>query len=284
MNTNRFKLLVGGAIAARLTRRRVRCLAWTMFAFLVVVSGCALYVSVPDSAPQNTSLAATEDASPRAEPKSKYGNPSSYVVLGKTYHTMLSAEGFTERGTASWYGKKFHGRKTSSGEIYDMYRMTAAHKHLPLPTYVEVTNLRNKRRVIVKVNDRGPFHDDRIIDLSYAAARKLGIVDQGTGYVEVKALTPGEGRTADVVTSGVPQVGAPQFLQIGAFADRTNAERLGARLRAAVSVGVHIDESISMGKSLFKVKLGPLERADFTEDLMATLVTLGIARRHFVTQ
>ena len=114
---------------------------------------------------------------PRVEARSRYGNPASYVVFGKTYHVMddARARGFEQRGLASWYGTKFHGRRTSSGEPYDMYAMTAAHKELPLPTYVEVENLVNGRTVIVRVNDRGPFHEGRIIDLSYAAALKLGV-------------------------------------------------------------------------------------------------------------
>jgi len=127
---------------------------------------------------------------PRHEPLSKYGNPDSYVVFGKTYRTLPSSQGFVQRGIASWYGKKFHGRRTSSGEPYDMYGMTAAHTQLPLPTYVQVTNLKNGKQVILRVNDRGPFHGNRIIDLSYTAAKKLDIVREGTGLVEVRALDP----------------------------------------------------------------------------------------------
>lgn len=130
------------------------------------------------------------DAVPRQEPLSKYGNPPSYVVFGKTYHTLTSSQGFVQRGIASWYGKKFHGRRTSSGEPYDMYGMTAAHTQLPLPTYVQVTNLKNGKQVVLRVNDRGPFHGNRVIDLSYTAAMKLDIVKQGTGLVEVRALDP----------------------------------------------------------------------------------------------
>ncbi len=130
------------------------------------------------------------DAVPKAEPKSKYGNPASYVVFGKRYKTKTSSAGHVERGVASWYGKKFHGRKTSSGERYDMYAMTAAHKSLPLPTYAKVTNLENGRTAVVRINDRGPFHGDRVIDLSYTAARKLGVVSKGTAVVEVRAIDP----------------------------------------------------------------------------------------------
>lgn len=130
------------------------------------------------------------DAVPKVEPKSKYGNPESYVVHGKRYHTKDSCKGYVQRGMASWYGKKFHGRSTSSGERYNMYAMTAAHKSLPLPTYARVTNVSNGRSAVVKINDRGPFHGNRIIDLSYSAALKLDVVRRGTAMVEVKAIDP----------------------------------------------------------------------------------------------
>ncbi len=129
------------------------------------------------------------NATPRREPRSRYGN-NPYKVFGKRYIPMKSARGFKQKGVASWYGAKFHGRRTSSGEIYDMFKMTAAHPTLPLPTYVRVTNLDTKKQIVVKVNDRGPFLHGRIIDLSYAAAYKLGIARKGTGRVHIKAITP----------------------------------------------------------------------------------------------
>ena len=150
---------------------------------------------------------------PKKERLSKYGNPESYVVFGKRYYTLKTAAGFKETGVASWYGKKFHGRKTSSGEIYDMYKMTAAHKHLPLPTYVLVRNIETGKEITVRVNDRGPFHGNRVIDLSYAAASKLGILKQGTGRVEITAIDekgPTYAAQAPVPTSDVtPRHGAP---------------------------------------------------------------------------
>nr|WP_299242728.1 septal ring lytic transglycosylase RlpA family protein [uncultured Halomonas sp.] len=130
------------------------------------------------------------DAVPRVEPRSASGNRSTYQVWGKTYHVMADPTGYEKRGTASWYGQKFHGYATASGEIYDMYKMSAAHRSLPLPTYARVTNTDNGRSVIVKVNDRGPFHGDRLIDLSYAAAARLDILGNGTGNVEVEAIDP----------------------------------------------------------------------------------------------
>ena len=127
---------------------------------------------------------------PRAEQKSRIGNAPSYVVFGRRYSVLRTSSGYVEEGIASWYGEPFHGRRTSSGEVYDMHQLSAAHKSLPLPTYVQVTNLENGRRIVVRVNDRGPFHEGRIIDLSYAAARKLDIVGPGTARVEVRALAP----------------------------------------------------------------------------------------------
>lgn len=130
------------------------------------------------------------EPTPRKEPPSRYGNPASYEVFGRRYYISPSSEGYRERGIASWYGPDFHGKRTSSGEPYDMYGVSAAHKHLPIPTYVRVTNLQNGRSLVVRVNDRGPFKDARIIDLSYGAATKLGLVGAGTGMVDVEALPP----------------------------------------------------------------------------------------------
>ncbi|MGD2137027.1 MAG: septal ring lytic transglycosylase RlpA family protein [Gammaproteobacteria bacterium] len=157
-----------------------------------LLAGCASRgphePAVDDAPPEPVDVSSIPNAVPKREPLSRYGNPTSYVVNGKRYYTMPSSRGYRERGLASWYGTKFHGKRTSSGEPYDVYAMTAAHRTLPLPSYVEVTNLRNNRSVILKVNDRGPFKADRIIDLSYAAAAKLGILGYGTGLVEVRAI------------------------------------------------------------------------------------------------
>ncbi len=130
------------------------------------------------------------DAVPRPEPKSRYGNPPSYEVFGQWYQTLATGRGYVARGIASWYGPNFHGRRSSSGEPYDMYAMTAAHKTLPLPSYARVTNLDNGRSIVVRINDRGPFHDGRIIDLSYVAAGKLRLLGPGTAPVEVRVLDP----------------------------------------------------------------------------------------------
>lgn len=152
---------------------------------LLVLTACGGGSGVKPEARRPAPVAPGDDA-----PRSKYGNPESYEVYGKTYHVLPTARGYSERGQASWYGEDFHGKRTSSGEPYNMHAMTAAHKTLPLPTYVRVTNLQNRREVIVRVNDRGPFHDDRIIDLSFAAATELDILRNGTAEVEVTTVDP----------------------------------------------------------------------------------------------
>ncbi len=139
-----------------------------------------------------------------AEPRSAYGNRPTYAVLGKNYQVLNDTTGFVERGTASYYGNKFHGRRTSNMEVYDMYAFTAAHKSLPLPSFARITNLDNGRSVVVRVNDRGPFHDGRVVDLSYAAAVKLGVHPAGTGRVEVRALQPGESPPTQFVAAPAP--------------------------------------------------------------------------------
>jgi rare lipoprotein A len=154
-------------------------------AALLMLSGCGGVSGVKPEPRRPAPIAPGDDA-----PRSKYGNPESYEVYGETYHVLPTARGYSERGMASWYGEDFHGKRTSSGEPYNMHAMTAAHKTLPLPSYVRVTNLQNRREIIVRVNDRGPFHDDRLIDLSFAAATELGVVRSGTTEVEVTAVDP----------------------------------------------------------------------------------------------
>lgn len=222
---------------------------------------------------------------PRAEPKSKYGNPRSYVVFGKRYHVLESSRGFVERGIASWYGKKFHGRRTSNGEAYDMYGMTAAHKNLPLPTYVRVTNLENDRSVVLRVNDRGPFHGNRIIDLTYTAAKALGIVRKGTGYVEVRALEPGQ-PTGQSTTRPKAQARADVeqasrlpiklYLQAGAFAVQANALRLHDRLQSIIGPISRVEKTSSAGYTLYRVRLGPLVDVAQADRLSERIVAMGL--------
>lgn len=164
----------------------------TLCLLVLGLAGCATVPrAAKDGAPlHDVDVSKIPNAVPMALPKSKYGNPAHYEVYGKRYHVKNSSDNYQERGIASWYGTKFHSKRTSSGEPYDLYTMTAAHKTLPLPTFVKVRNLENGREIIVKVNDRGPFHDNRIIDLSYVAAKKLGITPTGTGLVELTAINP----------------------------------------------------------------------------------------------
>lgn len=145
----------------------------------------------PPTNPRDVNLDTISDAVPVIEPLARYGNMAQYEAMGRTYRTLSTSAGYQDEGMASWYGEEFHGRRTSSGEPYDMYAMTAAHPTLPLPSYVEVVNLDNGRRVVVRVNDRGPFHADRIIDVSYAAAHRLGMIGRGTARVRIRALQPG---------------------------------------------------------------------------------------------
>ena len=245
-------------------------------ALVLTVAGCGLGPE-RDGAPRRAiEPDSVPDAVPRAEPKSRYGNPPSYVVNGQRYYTRKTSSGYVERGIASWYGTKFHGRRTSNGDTYDMYAMTAAHRSLPLPTYVQVTNLQNGRRAVVRVNDRGPFHANRIIDLSYAAATKLGIVKDGTGLVEVRALdpyAPAPGRGRIVKTSSSPS-GLGLYLQLGAFVSRANAERLKSRVDGVVDGAVRISEALSGGRPIYRVRVGPLagvERADRLAQMLAQI-------------
>jgi rare lipoprotein A len=280
----------------------------TLFSTLIS-TGCSTRgpLEPADQAPpQPRDISGIEDAVARAEPLSRYGNPSSYVVNGKRYYTMPSSRGHKERGIASWYGTKFHGRRTSSGEIYDIYKMTAAHKSLPLPTYVRVTNLRNQRSIIVKVNDRGPFHNNRIIDLSYVAAAKLGILEYGTGLVEIEAIDTSPPATATAVasappssteaaivattTAAPPQAGLQQarpeqpanareislYIQVGAFRVRDNAERLKDRLDASSLGPVRIVTKAATSSPLHRVQVGPLDSVNEADQVANNLISLGI--------
>jgi rare lipoprotein A len=284
-----------------------------LFGVLLLAIACT---SSKDSAPEadrgpqgsHPELAALPDPVPRAEPNSRYGNHSPYVVFGKTYHVMDDARDYAATGTASWYGVKFQGRPTSSGEPYDMYELTAAHRSLPLPSYLRVTNLANGRSTVVRVNDRGPFHGGRIIDLSYAAAVKLDFANAGTARVHVELLQPellshkplvherapetsAQPIAPSVVAKATPvpppvptepsprQPGVEQplaadeaiFLQAGAFAQREGAERLHEDLTSLIGPTVHIDSVAD--DVLFRVRIGPVEHMREATRLQALIVT-----------
>ncbi len=233
--------------------------------------------------PPPADLDAIPDAVPKQEAKSKYGNPASYVVFGKRYQTLPHNRAYSERGIASWYGNKFHGKRTSSGEPYDMYAMTAAHKTLPLPSYVRVTNLKNQRSVVVRVNDRGPFHDNRLIDLSYTAAWKLGITGEGTGLVEVTTLQPGKPEPPPPpVTPKSPRALPELFLQVGAFGSSENAERLKKRLEEQLKTQVLIQGNDNPQKPVYRVQVGPIASVELADHISLQLGRMGIQDPHVV--
>jgi rare lipoprotein A len=203
------------------------------------------------------------NAIPKVEARSKYGNPPIYEVFGKRYQVMASSQDYRERGIASWYGTKFHSKRTSSGEPYDMFAMTAAHKSLPLPTYVQVKNLENGKTIIVKVNDRGPFKDNRIIDLSYVAARKIGMTQKGTAHVEVTAIDPVEWRLAQrLPTAETNSIASTTtqtlYMQVGSFGDKANAQALADRVKHYVQQKIHIKPIRKGLKRFYRVQIGPL--------------------------
>lgn len=225
----------------------------------------------PGTPPPPRDIMSIPDAVPKYEPRSARGNPASYEVFGQRYHLLPTAEGYKERGVASWYGPDFHAKATSSGEPYDMHAMTAAHKTLPIPAYARVTNLANGRSVVVRINDRGPFVKNRIIDLSYTAAHKLDMTRDGTAFVEVEVITP------DRPAGAKPQPAASGrlYLQAGAFGVADNARQLAARLRGAGIRDVRI-VAPDRASSLHRVRVGPI--ADVaTFDMLAERVQgLGI--------
>ena len=269
----------------------------------LLLSGCSTLVSRPPAPPVPSPeilappLQLPPDPAPRAEPRSRYGNPASYEVFGRRYFVLANASGFRERGTASWYGPGFHGERTSSGEPYDMFGMTAAHKTLPLPAYVRVENLGNGRAVVVRVNDRGPFVGDRIIDLSYSAAAKLDMLRNGTAPVEITVVDAAAASDPDAATAPAPAlpvapaaqpapVALPitgQFVQAGAFGTRDNAERLASRLRAAGFSGVELQPTVSAGgAALLRVCIGPVTSAAEADDIIERLALTGVADARLV--
>ena len=217
-------------------------------------------------------LGSIPDAIPQVEPRSAQGNPPFYTVLGKRYFVLPTAAGYKERGVASWYGPGFHAKSTSNGERYDMYAMTAAHKTLPLPSYVKVTNLQNGRSITVRVNDRGPFKDTRIIDLSYTAASKLGMLRDGTAFVEVHAITAGE--SGQAVS---PPSASELYVQAGAFSLEANATKLVGQLRAQGVSNAAVRADQVSGKTLYRVRVGPIPGVPEFDRAVARLKKLGIA-------
>jgi len=246
-------------------------LRYVSVALVLVVAGCA---TSWDGVPRNQVEATSEEL-----PRSRSGNPPFYEVYGVRYEVMDSSVGYKERGVASWYGKKFHGRATSSGEPYDMYSMTAAHKTLPLPAIARVTNLKNGKSVIVKINDRGPFVKNRIIDMSYAAAIELDMHIAGTALVEVETLTGG-GQNKP----GSQLNGSKMYLQVGAFGERGNASSLASRLSNSGIPNVSVHEPQNEYPALYRVRIGPVSSVTEYDRLAAEVERLQISQTQLVIE
>lgn len=247
-------------------------------------------------------LSSVVEPTPKNEALARYGNHSPYTVLGKTYRLLPSRSGYVERGVASWYGRKFHGQLTSTREPYDMLALTAAHKTLPLPSYARVTNLANGTSLIVRINDRGPFKDNRIIDLSYAAAVKLGVKQTGTALVEVRVIVPGENpdvgaprAVAAPLRAGLPPVAPADssvaairepsiYLQVGAFSSRENAELLKRRLLGGSVFPTFVDQLDSANGPIHRVRVGPLETVELADELTHDIEALGLSAPQLVIQ
>lgn len=260
---------------------------------LTQLSGCSSMGthSGRDGAPsRDVDVSHVHDAVPKVEARSKYGNPKYYYVHGKKQYVLNNAKGYNKVGFASWYGTKFHGQLTSSREPYDMYGMTAASRDLPIPTYVRVTNLENGKSIIVKVNDRGPFVGNRLIDLSYVAAKKLGYANHGTTLVRVTAIDPVEwasaqkGATTKLAMADNSNIRYQQtkqsnqyFLQVGAFSNRHNAEALRSRIAKITQAPVAIKPSYDHSTPLYRVQIGPLLASD-SVNLRQTLENNGITQ------
>jgi rare lipoprotein A len=230
-------------------------------------------------------LAQVRPVVPQFESRTLAGNKSPYTINGRTYRVLASEEGYTETGMASWYGRKFHGHLTSNGEVYDMFQLSAAHTRLPIPSYIRVTNLDNGKSIIARVNDRGPFHDGRIVDLSYAGAAMLGYADKGTARVRVEAVLPGlptpepvqapqiyASNSVETVATERQLIDADEgeeFLQVGAFANAESARSLAGRLSALTHLPVFVHSDVNAGGTLLhKVRIGPLLENALMQELI----------------
>lgn len=236
-------------------------------------------------------LATIPEVVPEPLQRGMAGNRSPYSVLGKSYSVMPTEEGYSERGVASWYGEKFHGHKTSNGEVFDMYLASAAHKSLPIPSFLRVTNLDNNRSIIVRVNDRGPFHGDRLIDLSYAAAVQLDYADKGTARVQLDAVVV-RGVEGNGVVSAAPAPvrlaavqGGDRYLQVGAFADLDAARDVSAQLQQLTAYPVFI-RSVKSGDTqiLHRVRVGPFDNADAIQQTTDRVVAANLGSPYTVTE
>lgn len=238
---------------------------------------------------EDIDLSHVPDAVPRYEVRTRAGNKNPYTVLGQTYHLIADETSYRERGYASWYGNKFNGYHTSNGEVYDMYAMTGAHKTLPIPSYVRVTNLDNGKSVVVRINDRGPFHPGRIIDLSYAAAQRIGIHKTGTGRVEVEIALPNDAapipRRAEASTSAPVESALPPgtYLQVGAFSQKVSAQQFAASIGTRLTYPLTIN-SAKTPKEIHRVRVGPFTTAKALQDARDQLARIKIFEAHVVYQ
>ena len=228
-----------------------------------------------DVAPSPSDRSPWQDAIPRPDPILAEGNRSPYEVNGAFYTVHSSARGYRERGVASWYGMKFHGRPTANGEIFDVYGATAAHRSLPIPTYVRVTNLENDRTVILRVNDRGPFHPERLIDISYGAALQLGFAERGTATVLIESLEPAEvddRRELEAATS--------RYLQLGAYTSESAAGELGHEIRRRWAYPVSVSAVYTDGRRLHRVRVGPFSTTQTLDQARDVLLEAGYPALH----
>jgi rare lipoprotein A len=236
---------------------------------LVFLVGCSSQPtrSIPSPPPDVLSI---PDPTPKPVTRSALGNPAFYEVFGKRYFVLTSSDGFVERGVASWYGPGFHKERTATGDPYDMYSMTAAHKTLPLPCYARVTNLRNGHSVVVYINDRGPFKDGRIVDLSYTAAAKLDMLRDGTALVELRVV---DADGNDTQVTPAQSDAAPLYVQAGAFKEEANAQKLIERIQQVGIANVFLRRDV---RSLFRVRIGPIADAGEFDRIVSQLKSMGI--------
>ena len=261
----------------------------------LVVAGCMTQVidrPQRDSGPGRVvDVSSIPEISPEPVTRTRAGNYSPYTVLGETYEVLETSHGFVEEGTASWYGSKFHGRLTSNGEQFDMYALTAAHKHLPIPTYAEVTNLENDRSIVVRINDRGPFHSSRNIDLSWAAAAKLGFAEQGTAKVKIVALDPDDPQATleSLETHGAPippvvmipeeyVLVAGSYYQVARMAQKENANSFADEVESFTKFPVHIAQEVNGDSEHYRVLIGPLLDRREVNELSLILELAGMSR------
>ncbi len=236
-----------------------------IFSVLLLLTACGKKDHYKDINPHNI-----KPWTPKDEPLSTYGNHSPYRVHGQVYQVNNHPRGFTQKGHASWYGKQFHGRKTSNQEVFDMYKLTAAHKTLPLPSYVEVTNLKNNKKVVVRVNDRGPFVGTRIIDLSYAAAKMLDFVNDGVADVQIRVVNSPRDLQQKPITQGLT------YLQLGAFSDKNSAYNLARKASQLLGIETFVTILTTPAGLLHRVRIGPIASEQQVSRLLTQITGAGI--------